>query len=809
MLGLKTRTFRRKALVAALMGSTALMGMAAPAPAQTGDANAARQQTFNFDIAAKPLPQALTEFSAVAGLRVLYTAEEPFNAASPGLSGSFTAEQALSRLLSGTGITYRFTNPTTVTLEKVAAGGAMTLDPVTVVGKTPVPPQAEIGNLPPAYAGGQVARGSKLGVLGNRDIMDTPFNTVSYTSELMKNQESRTVADVLENDPSVRFTTPAGHVQEHYMIRGFDSSANDMSFNGLYGLLPPGHVPTEFLERVEVIKGPNTLLTGLSPIGSVGGLINVTPKRAGDKPVNAITVDYTSGSQYGTHADVGRRFGGNNQFGARFNGVYRDGETGVDDQSKKSQLAALALDYQGERLRLSLDAYANREDFKNGQPLDIQMATGVTTVPDAPDSGTNIFRGIYGQQENNAVMVRGEYDLTPNLTAYAALGGLDHRQNGFITSTHALTTQPNGVFETRTVYRRDRLDSVSSEAGLRGNFETWDVGHQVVVAYSWLNMTNGSNTSVRWGPFSSIYNPITPLLATPSAPAYTTDKNDLSSLALTDTLSFLDERVQVTLGVRHQTVNSKYYDASGVETSEYDKDVITPAVGVVVKPVQEVSLYANYIEGLTKGSQVTAIAATNRGTVFSPYVSKQAEAGVKWDAGKFANTLSFFQITKRSQTNFNNFYTEGEQRNRGIEWNVFGDVTPSIRALGGITYLNSEYTEHPNPAVQGKEAYGVPHWQGNLGLEWDPPVLAGLTLEGRAVYTGKQYVNSTNTLTIPEWWRFDVGARYTVPVRGTDVTIRSYVTNLLDKDYWAGSFSDGMVNLSEGRTFMLSTTVGF
>lgn len=85
----------------------------------------------------------------------------------------------------------------------------------------PAPAQSELGNLPKEYAGGQAARGARLGMLGNRDFLDTPFNVTSYTSKLIENQQARTLSDVLENDPSVRFTVSSGQVRENFRMRGF------------------------------------------------------------------------------------------------------------------------------------------------------------------------------------------------------------------------------------------------------------------------------------------------------------------------------------------------------------------------------------------------------------------------------------------------------------------------------------------------------------------------------------------------------------------------------------------------------------
>ena len=141
---------------------------------------------------------------------------------------------------------------------------------------------------------------------------------------------------------------------------------SELALNGMYGLARDGHVPTEFLERVEVLRGPAALLDGMAPFGAVGGSINLVTKHAGDTPITSISGDYTSNSQFGTHIDVGRRGGDHNQFGFRYNGVYRGGETALDEQWKVRGLNALSLDFREERVRLSVDTYHSQEIFKNG-----------------------------------------------------------------------------------------------------------------------------------------------------------------------------------------------------------------------------------------------------------------------------------------------------------------------------------------------------------------------------------------------------------------------------------------------------------
>ena len=120
---------------------------------------------------------------------------------------------------------------------------------------------ASAGGLAQPYAGGQVARGGRIGVLGTQDIMSTPFSVTSYTNELIQDKQARSVGDVLQNDPGVRVARGFGNFQESYFIRGFILSSDDVAYNGLYSLLPRQYIATELFERVEVLRGATAFLT--------------------------------------------------------------------------------------------------------------------------------------------------------------------------------------------------------------------------------------------------------------------------------------------------------------------------------------------------------------------------------------------------------------------------------------------------------------------------------------------------------------------------------------------------------------------
>ncbi|SAL45366.1 TonB-denpendent receptor [Caballeronia terrestris] len=218
------------------------------------------------------------------------------------------------------------------------------------------------GDFAPTYAGGQVARGGQFGILGTQKSIDVPFSMSSYTSKLIEDQQARTIADVVENDPAVRTAFGFGNFAQVFVIRGFALTGDDISLNGLYGVTPRQLVATEAIERVDVFKGANAFLSGASPTGSaVGGGINLELKRADDKPRTRITAETSGSGEVGAHLDAGRRFGSDGQFGIRVNTALRGGETSIDDEHRQSGVTAVSLDWRGDKLRLYGDFLYQRE----------------------------------------------------------------------------------------------------------------------------------------------------------------------------------------------------------------------------------------------------------------------------------------------------------------------------------------------------------------------------------------------------------------------------------------------------------------
>ena len=228
------------------------------------------------------------------------------------------------------------------------------------------------------YAGGQVTRSGRIGLLGNKDIFDTPFSISSYTAELIENQQARTVGDVVHNDASTHLASSGQSYFEEITIRGFSlGNANSTLYDGLPNLTSIRST-VQTLDRVEVFKGPNALLNGAS--GRVGGIINLVPKRPTDTALNRLTADYDYQSRLGIHADLSRRFGSKKQFGARLNAIYRNGEGAREGNEEAFGEVSLALEYRGDRLKLEtiLD-YSDREVRRGDQIF--FLSGNATAVP--------------------------------------------------------------------------------------------------------------------------------------------------------------------------------------------------------------------------------------------------------------------------------------------------------------------------------------------------------------------------------------------------------------------------------------------
>lgn len=804
------RRFPSHPTAAALACMLAWASLPAAAQPATAAAPPASAESRSFSIPAGPLGAGLDRFARAAGVNLSYEPALVAGLATPGLSGAWPVGAALARLLAGTGLEalaqpgggYSLRRASAPAAPAGADGATTTLPAVRVTASQELP-----GELPSAYAGGQVARGSRTGMLGNSDVFETPFSTKAWTSELVRNQGARNVNDMVANDPSIRTSLSATSPLDQSSIRGFLTNSDAYLFDGLEGLFAYSNIPVRHYERLEVLKGPAGGLVGASGYGAtVGGSFNLVPKRATDAPVRSVSILALDKSLLGAHADIGQRFGVDNQFGARLNLSAEDGKL-YDGAQRRLIAPQVALDYRGDRLRVVLDAGSTRRESSLlfGHWL-LQAGAAVPAVPDPhvhakPSWEAMDLRQTYG-------LLSAEWDFASGWTAHARHGRL--REAPPVRQYVDQTTVDGGG--------RVRYTSASSllwtqanqvtDLGVRGEFQWGATRHKLAVGtvLQRQQLQNLRSISVPLAApvVSNIYQPLAvpdPFAnGIPSVPGVDSPALHLDSLAVADTVALLDDRLLLTAAVRHQRI----------EKAPYRQSRVTPTLAALYKLGGGLSVYGNYAESLAQGA-IAPAGSANAGEQLEPYLSKQHELGLKWDQGSYGITAAYFDI--RRATAFvdgrNVFRAAGLQRNRGVELETFGEVARGLRLLGGVAWTDGRMSRTAGGTADGKKAIGVPEITANLGAEFDLPAVPGLTLTGRYLHTGGAFVDLANTQRVPAWNRVDVGARYRTAVGdGTTMTLQAGITNLADKAYWTIA-GRNFIAVAPPRTWQVSASFDF
>ena len=381
----------------------------------------------------------------------------------------------------------------------------------------------------------------------------------------------------------------------------------------------------------------------------------------------------------------------------------------------------------------------------------------------------------------------------------------------------------NGDY-TASRFDNTREDTVlTGETGVRFAFDTGAVSHQLSLSAATYELRSKnawamSNATV----IGNIYSPadVPPPPATDFVGGdlnnpLTTIKTRVHSVALVDQIGLFDERLLVTLGARYQHLQDDSYDnndGSRLDAASYDDSAVTPTLGVLYKLTPELSVYANYIEGLEKGGRAPELDSGNNpvpngGETLSPYRTKQAEAGIKFDRGTLGGSIAVYQSRKPiAGLNSDSFFEVlDHQKNNGLELMAYGLLTQNLSVLGGVSFLDAD--------VDGNTAIGSPRTQANLNMEYRLPQFQDLAFDGRVIYTSTQFADAANLQEVDSWTRLDLGARYMIPVTdSTLLTLRARVENVTDENYWAsaGGFPGaGYLTVGAPRTYMLSATIDF
>ncbi|MFQ3038956.1 TonB-dependent siderophore receptor [Neisseria cinerea] len=688
-----------------------------------------------------------------------------------------------------------------------------------------------------------------LGVLGKANAFTAPITVVNYDEQALNNTEARTLVDaVAKKDASVWQFGGESNTLTGLYFRGYQLDSRQFSVNGLAGMYGTQGTASVQVGSAQLIKGASTAVNGMDPEGAVSGSVNIETKKAADEGNRKIGLGWFSNNRAQGTFDLGQRFGENKAFGVRANGKLRHGDTPRHGYSEDNKEFALNADYRGETLRVAFDSiYAKRKtNGGRARMQDIQNASG--RLFDAPDGKTNLLPSWNWQNtvgETN--MLTFEWDAFDNAQITGGIGYNKARYYGTLisptvcgtsgASSQTATCTAANQYHTGTARLTDQyFRTLSMNLTARGEFETGPVTHNWSTAFDriirqrkTINGSGNGNSKIEVKANENIANQLASFKADyPNSWAKTAnlDANiKVNSLALSDTLGFVDNKYRLTLGGRFQAVEytNKKEGQSG------DAKRFSPMFMAAWVPQPDLVVYGNYMEDLEPADIKTDDSGET--TMAKPRVSRQFEVGVRKNWGDFVTTLNAFQIKRpgywrgntKKGTDFAAYKAaggadgdeQGMERSRGIEFNAYANLlNKTLRPTFGLMYLQSTVKNYPNSRdmlVSGVQVAN-PRVIAKAGVEWDTPFAKGLTLNGNVSYFGKSYQDTKKQYAFPSYTLVDVGARHKTKLGKNTLTVSSSVENLFNKNYWQvqrGQFDRSFAVVGMPRTYWLKAELDF
>lgn len=693
-----------------------------------------------------------------------------------------------------------------------------------------------------------------LSLLGRANAFTAPISVVNYDEKMLNNKQARTLTDAIAStDASVMAFGGESNTLTGLYFRGFQLDARQFSVNGLAGMYGTQGTADVHVGSAQLIKGASTAVTGMDPEGAVSGALNIETKKASDEGNRKVGLAWFSDSRVQTTADIGQRFGESKQFGIRANAKLRHGDTPRDGYKEDDKEFALNADYRGEKLRVALDTvYAKRKtNGGRARMQDIQNAEGKLYA--APDGKTNLLPSWNWQNTvGQTHMLTFEYDTDHSFQITGGIGYNKARYYGTLISptvcrTATATCNTANQYTTGTARLTDQyFRTLSMNLSARGEFYTGPVSHNWSTAFDRIIRQRATYRGTAAGRSTATIYPERGNIAgqleafKPDYPNTWENSANLdarikvNSLALSDTLGFLDNTLRLTVGGRFQHV--EYTDKKANETGKSHR--ISPMLMAAWLPSPDLVVYGNYMQDLEPADIKTDDDGNT--TMAKPRVSRQFELGVRKNWGDVVTTLSLFQIKRpgywRGQTNANGHLTygnksdfakykakggaagdeQGTERNRGIEFNVYGNLlNKTLRPSFGLMYLRADLKNYPNSRdmlINGVQV-ASPRVIAKAGIEWDTPFVQGLTLNANVQYYGKSYQDTQKKYAFPSYTLVDVGARYAKKFgeRNT-LTVSGAVENVFNKNYWQvqrGQYDRSFAVVGMPRTFWLKADYSF
>lgn len=627
----------------------------------------------------------------------------------------------------------------------------------------------------------------------NTPILDTPQSVQVIPQEVLEDQQVNRLDEALRNVSGVTFGGTSLGRRLEFSIRGFEDAP--ILRNGFRQFGADIFQETANLERIEVLKGPASVLYGeIEP----GGLINLVTKRPTSTPFYEIQGQFGNRSFISPSIDFSGPLTADGNLLYRLNALYRSSDDiqDVDSNIERFYISPVVTWKIGDRTDLTFELeYLNEE-----RPPNFGVPAIGDEIADIPFDRITNEPDDFGEEE----FILAGYDLEHRFNDNWKLRNAFRftKQNALLEVAYPFEIDE----ETGTVTRfwaaqPQEGESYSLQTNAVGEFATGTVDHELVFGVD-LNLTKDNfNDQIRLDDSNPLeLNLFDPAYGTAPRPDF--DELPLISDRETETRRlgvFIQDRVSFSdsffllTGLRYDTVEQIVsndptdFEPTSTETTQ-NNDALVPRVGVVYKPIEEISLYASYSQSFTPNLETTS-----DGEALEPERGEGFELGVKSELleGQLFATLAYFNITKQNVASEDpddpfSVVATGEQSSQGIELDVSGEISPEWKVIASYAYIDAEVTED-NAIEVGNRLFNAPEHSASLWTTYEIQQgnLQGLGFGVGFNFVGERQGDLENSFKLDSHFLTNAAVFYERNNWRAALNFR----NLFDVDYIAGTSS--------------------
>jgi iron complex outermembrane receptor protein len=671
------------------------------------------------------------------------------------------------------------------------------------------------------------AGSASVGGLSEAPVLQTPASVSVITSEQMQNLGIRQTTEAVRLDASVNEAYNAIGYAEQFSIRGFPLD-NESSYrkDGL-PISSDAQIPLENKERIEILKGLAGLQAG---IATPGGILNFVTKRPTNVPLRSVVIEARErGTLYGA-VDLGGR-SDDQRFGYRINAAGEKLRSYVRGADGERQFVSGAFDW-----RLTPQALLQLDlDYQHKSQLTVPgfQLIGGTALPTGISGRTMLNNQSWSrpvETDSGNIGLRFEYQLNADWNTAFAVNRHSFKRDDFAAFPYGCASEglfpgfcANGDYDVYDYQSENESKTLlAGQATIHGKFATGAIGHELTAgAMSYRRRDEFGDCvygtvdcagSVANGT-SNIYNPVAvPASTISTGPVRLRRRGVENSLFVQDILA-LSPQLKLHLGTRFTRIERDQFDTAGDRNARYDQNHVLPNVALVFNPRRDWTVYGSYAQGLEHGGTAPLL-TTNVNEILDPSKSKQFELGVKAAfARDWTMSAALFRITRPFEYTDAAFtyVRNGEAVHEGVEFSAQGRAARDLTVGVSLAALDARQQDTGVPAFDGKRVTNVPKFRSAAYLDYAVPQMAGLALNGNWQYASSKAFSPDNSVKVPGYHLFNLGARYATRVSGASTTLRFNIDNVFDKFYWRDVTQSlgGYLFPGAPRTFRVSAQFDF